>query len=193
MLNWKALALTATMTALGGAALADGWMLNGDASRIAFGSVKENIIGEVHSFQKVSGSASADGAVKVEIDLASVDTLIDIRNERMVEHVFKKTPKAVIEAQIDMDSVASLDVGAGAVIEATGTIEVVGNALEIDTEMYVTRISADQVMVTTNDMIMLHTEDLELDGGIDVLQSLAGLSLITRVSPVTLRLVFDAA
>jgi hypothetical protein len=40
-------------------------------------------------------------------------------------------------------------------------------------------------------MLMLSTADLGVDGGIDMLQSLAKLSGITRVTPITLRMVFQ--
>lgn len=54
------------------------------------------------------------------------------------------------------------------------------------------RLSADKVLVTSDGMIMLATEDTAFDAGIDKLQELASLDGIMRVSPVTLRLVFDA-
>ena len=54
------------------------------------------------------------------------------------------------------------------------------------------RLRADKVLVTSDGMIMLATEDAAFDAGIDKLQELASLDGITRVSPVTLRLVFDA-
>lgn len=191
MFKLKFLALAASLVAFGGIASAETWTLNADASRVAFGSVKKDTVGEVHSFEGLSGTVAADGTVAVEIDLTSVETLIDIRNERMVEHVFNNTPKAMINASIDLDEVSGLAVGESTLVDATGTIELIGNSLELDTEMFVLRVSDSQVMVTTNDMIMLSTADLGLTAGIDKLMELAKLPGITRVSPVTLRFVFD--
>ena len=191
MRKFKTLALAGMLAAAGSFATAESWTLNGDSSRIAFGSVKKDVIGEVHHFGGVSGSVSADGAVALEIDLGSVETYIDIRNERMIEHVFKKTPKATINAQIDMSDVAALGVGESTVLEADGILQLVGTELDLYADMFVLRISPTQVMVSTNDMIMLSMEDVELMAGIDKLMALAELPGITRVSPVTLRLVFD--
>jgi cytochrome c2 len=170
---------------------ADTWTLNGDASHVAFGSIKKDTIGEVHRFDGLSGTVSAGGDVAVEINLASVETLIDIRNERMQEFVFQSAPKAMINASIDMSDVSGLAAGESAVVDATGTIQLAGNTLELDAEMFVVRISDSQVMVTTNDMIMLSIEDMGLTAGIDKLMELANLPGITRVSPVTLRFIFD--
>ena len=193
MFNFRTFALAGALAAAGTIATADGaWTLDGDASRIAFGSIKKDIIGEVHSFDEISGQVAEDGAVSIDIALASVETLIDIRNERMIVHVFKNTPKATINAEIDMADVNDLPVGESTLIDTTGTIALVGEQLEVYTELFVTRLTETRVMVTTNDMIMLTTADLNLTAGIDKLMALADLPGITRVSPITLRLMFDA-
>lgn len=191
MFKLKLVALAAAFAALGGMATAQSWTLNGEASKVAFGSIKSNEVGEVHSFSGLSGSAQPDGTVMVEIDLSTVETLIDIRNERMVEYVFQNVPKAVINAEIEMEEVNGLGVGESTVVEAFGSLTLVGNELDIDAEMYVLRVSETQVMVTTNDMIMLSTEEIGINAGVDKLMELAELPSITRVSPVTLRLMFD--
>lgn len=187
----KTLALAGLITAIGGFASAESWTLNGDTSRVAFGSVKSDTNGEVHHFNGLSGSVSAEGAVSIAIDLASVETNIDIRNERMAEYVFNNTPQAMIAAQIDMTEVVGLAVGESTVVEADGSLTLVGSEVELYAEMYVLRISEDQVMVSTNDMIMLSMEDVGLIAGINKLRELAELPGITQVSPVTLRLMFD--
>lgn len=192
MYKLKNLTMAALVATLGSMAAADSWTLDADSSHIAFGSVKKDTVGEVHSFERLSGTVGADGATKIEIDLSSVQTLIDIRNERMVEHVFKNAPTATLNAQIDMAEVSALAVGASAVVDATGNLELAGTALELDAELFVLRISDTKVMVSTNDMIMLSMADMGLSAGIDKLMELAKLPGITRVSPVTLRLVFDA-
>ncbi len=192
MFKLKSIAAVVFVSLLGSAALAQDWTLDGASSHIAFGSVKKNTVGEVHTFETLSGTVTADGAATIEIDLASVETLIDIRNERMVEYVFQNTPTATITAQIDMGVVSALAVGDSTVLDASGSLSLVGNALDINTELFVLRVSESRVMVTTQGMIMLSTVDLGLTAGIDKLMELANLPGITRVSPVTLRLIFDA-
>jgi len=64
------------------------WNLSNADSKVAFGSVKADVVGEVHQFGSVSGNMNDNGVATIEIDLASVNTNIDIRNERMQEHVF---------------------------------------------------------------------------------------------------------
>ena len=82
------------------------WKSIGDESLIAFGSVKKDVVGEVHTFGDVSGTVSEGGDVAIAIQLASVETNIDIRNERMLEHVFQGgKAKAMVSGEIDLDEV----------------------------------------------------------------------------------------
>ena len=181
-----ALALTVPMAA------AETWTLNGDMSNIAFGSVKNEYNGEVHSFSTISGSVDAQGQVVVSVPLTSVETMIDIRNERMRELVFKNSPTATVSATVDMVALDKLGVGESMVTETEGTLSLLGQEVAIYSDLFVIRVGEDKVMVTTDGMLMLATDELGVDAAIDQLQDIAGLDSITRVSPVTVRLVFDS-
>ena len=181
-----ALALMAPM------AVAETWTLNGDMSNIAFGSVKNEYNGEVHHFSTLSGSVDAQGQVVVSVPLASVETMIDIRNERMRELVFKNSPTATVSATVDMVALDQLGVGESMVAETEGTLSLLGQEVALYSDLFVIRVGEDKVMVTTDGMLMLATDELGVDAAIDQLQEIAGLDSITRVSPVTVRLVFDS-
>ena len=178
------------------AAYADGhatsWTLDPALSNVSFGSIKNDAVGEAHSFGDVSGSVDASGAVTIELSLASVNTNIDIRNDRMIDHVFKNAPTATVTAQIDMTDLAALDVGAATTVETEGTLSLLGTDTDLDARFFIMRVSEEQVLVITDGMVMLSTEDAGIDSGIDVLQQLASLDSITRVSPITMRLFFNA-
>ena len=181
------------LTLMSGQAFAAGWTLNSDESRLAFASVKSEVIGEVHSFENLSGGVDEAGMATIEIDLASVQTNIDIRNERMIKYVFEAAPSAMIKAQIDMTAVKDLAPGESATVYTEATLSFLGIDNELDTDLHVVRLADNKVMVTTNDMIFVDTELLEIDLGVDKLMELASLESITRAVPVTLRLVYDVA
>ena len=168
------------------------WKSIGDESLIAFGSVKKDVVGEVHTFGDVSGTVSEGGDVAIAIQLASVETNIDIRNERMIEHVFKGMDAvANLTGSVDMDDVNALAVGATTVTDFEGTLSLAGVASDIETELFVARLSEDRVLVTTSDILMLSTADIGVNAGVDKLMELASLPGITRVSPATVRMVFE--
>lgn len=183
--------LAALATALTtGIAQAESWKLDGGNSRLGFGSVKNHYIGEAHGITTLSGTVT-DGKVEIVIDLSSVQTNIDIRNERMVEHVFKNAPTAKLTADLDMDTLKTMRPGDTGVMEVDATLSFLGQEINVFTQMFLARMSDDRVLVTTNDMLYIATDELGIDAGIDMLQELASLDDITRSVPVTLRMVFD--
>lgn len=184
------LAMVLSMSAF--SAQAESWSLDPALSNVSFASIKNDYFGESHQFRNVSGNVSQTGVVEINIDLASVETNIDIRNERLIEQVFRTAQQATVTAEVDMTEFNDIAVGEGRTIDTFGNLSLVGLDTELDAKLFVMRISEEQVLVTTEGMVMISTEDAGLDKGIDVLQDLAGLDSITRVSPVTMRLVFNA-
>ena len=170
----------------------ESWSSVAEHSSIAFGSVKKDVVGEVHHFDSVSGTVKADGSVSIMIDVTSVETNIEIRNERMLKHVFSDgLALAKIEGSIDMSDVNGLDIGSTDVVDFEGVLTLAGVPADIEAEMLVARLSENRVLVTTADFIMVSTADLGIDPGIDQLMALAKLPSITRVTPVTIRMVFE--
>ena len=180
------------LVGLSGAAKADTWTLDGEASRVSFGSIKKDKVGEAHGFSGLSGSVSDDGAVQVTIDLNTVETNIDIRNERMIEHVFKGVGEAAISAQVDMDELNGLAVGASTLVDVEGVLSFLGTDIELEAEMFAMRVAENRVLVTSNDLLFLSTEEAGITAGIDKLMELAKLPGITRTAPVMLRFVFTS-
>lgn len=196
MSKFKTIAAAVTFSLLAGAGFAGGhakgWTIDTDLSAVSFGSVKNDYLGESHTISDVTGTVDANGAVSITLGLASVETMIDIRNERMREIVFANAPTATISAQLDMAELSGLEAGAAAIIETYGTLNLLGTDTELDASFFVMRLNEDQVLVATNGMMMLSTEDTAFDASLDKMQELASLDSITRVSPVTMRLVFTA-
>ncbi|WP_282605498.1 YceI family protein [Pelagibius sp. Alg239-R121] len=182
------------LAVLTGTAQAESWSLSSEESKVSFGSIKKGSVGEVHHFGSVTGQVAADGAVKVEIDVASVETWIDIRNERMLKWVFDAVsfPKAVISAQIDMSELEALKPGETTSMDVTANLSVAGQNGELEASLFVARLSDGKVLVTSDEMLMLSTADFGLAEGVEKLREIAKLDSIAQAAPVSLRLVFTA-
>jgi polyisoprenoid-binding protein YceI len=192
MTRFKMTAAAVAIVLAAPAAFAETWTLDGEMSKISFGSIKNEYNGEVHHFGGLSGTVDGQGLVSITVPLASVETMIDIRNERMREIVFNNSPTATLSATVDMAALGGLDIGEGMVTEADGTLTFLGKEVDLFTNLFVMRVGEGKVLVTTDGMLMVATDELGIDAPIDMLQEIAGLDGITRVSPVTLRLVFDS-
>ena len=107
------------MTLLASAQAAAQWTLSADDSSLSFISVKAEHIAEVHSFARLSGEIDSGGEAVVSIDLTSVQTGIDIRNERMQSMLFNTDmyPRAQVSADVDAAALSSMAVGESAVLE----------------------------------------------------------------------------
>ncbi|MEL6550545.1 MAG: YceI family protein [Pseudomonadota bacterium] len=178
--------VTATM------AQAEMWTLDGANSKVGFGSVKSDVIGESHSFSGLSGTVSEEGMVALTIDLATVDTGIDIRNERMQEHVFSMMPTAELMAEVDMGAMEALGVGETMTSTVEGTLMFLGEEVFVDLPVIAARLGEDQVLIVSDGITYVSTEELGIDAGIDTLMEIAGLERIDRAVPVSVRLMFNA-
>lgn len=188
-------AVTGASVMIAGAASAGGhaaWSLDAEMSAVSFGSIKNDYTGESHGFESISGLVTEDGAVSVVLDLASVQTNIDIRNERMIEHVFGDAATAELTAMIDMAAMEALAVGDAITTEVDGTLMLLGGEVPLYVNMFILRIAEDQVLAVTDGMVFVSTEEAGVDAGVSILQELAGLDSITRVFPVSMRLMFNA-
>ena len=191
------LAAAITLTACGQtepAAVTEGaWTLDGEASTLAYVSIKSGEIAETNEFEKLSGSVAADGAAKVEIDLGSLETGVDIRNERMRDIFFNvaEFPTATVSAKIDPAAFEKLAVGESTTMALPATLSVKGVETAVEPEVTVTRAGPDRVSVVTIKPVIVMADALDLTDGLAELQELAGLPSITPAVPVTFSLAFN--
>lgn len=164
------------------------WQLNNDASSLHFISVKKGDIAETHHFKALSGSITDEGKASLAIDLASVNTKIPIRDQRMQEFLFET--KAFTTANVSLD-LGKDGVKAG-VQSLTATLDLHGVKKEVKADVVVTE-AGDQVQVTTVAPIVVNAPDFSLDAGVEKLRELAQLDVISKAVPVTFNLVFDKA
>lgn len=168
------------------------WALDPVGSRLAYVSIKAGEIAESNRFDTLSGTVAADGTATLDIDLASVNTGVDIRNERMREIFFQvaDNPKAVVTAKLDPAAFAGLAVGQSITRSMNATIALKGVESTVETEVLVTRVSADRVTVVPTAPVIISTDMFELTDELGELRALAQLPSITPAVPVTFALTF---
>lgn len=183
-------AISATML-LANSAFAD-WTLDAENSNISYGTIKNSMIGESNTFKTISGTIDDNGHINIDISLASVDTQLELRDERMRDIVFKVAENVSAKLSGDMNLEAHNDqaVGTSRVIEATIALELVGEKLEHDVMLVVTRLAENKVMVTPHGVIFIDADEYELLDALEELRELAGLDSIASVVPMSFYLTF---
>lgn len=168
------------------------WTLDPATSRLGYVSIKAGEIAENNAFETLSGTVAADGTAQVSIDLASVSTGVDIRNERMREIFFQvvDNPSAVVTAKLDPAAFAGLAVGQSLARPLKATLALKGVEQEFETEVLVTRTAEDRVTVAPTAPVIITSDMFELTDELGELRALAQLPSITPAVPVTFMLTF---
>jgi polyisoprenoid-binding protein YceI len=169
------------------------WMLVKDESSLSFVSTKTQPISEVQQFRTLSAEFGPEGKLQVEIELGSIDSGIEIRDTRMREKLFlvDKFPTAKLTAQLP-DSVLTLAKGNSVLVTLPAELSIMGISKTISATVQVTRKADDGIVATSTQPILISATDFGLTSGIEILQTLAGLSGIGLTIPVNFNLVFLA-
>ena len=162
-------------------------------SQVPFTSNKTNkqnkTITEESSFATSSAQLSADGAFAMSIDLASVKTNIDLRDERLRDWVFEvaKFPKAEISGKIDMNAIGSLKTGDSLQLKQPLTLDIHGNKLDIDAQLMLKRSADNSISVETTEPVMLDAKKMGMSEGVAKLVEVMALASINEQIPVTFK------
>lgn len=173
-------------------AFAADWKLDSDRSTLHFVSVKNDTVAEIHRFTELSGEI-VDGELKVTIPVASIDTTIPIRNERMLAHLFNADDYAAVTATAKIPSdIYDLETATGTLpVIVPMTVFIAGEAVEVEAALQVTKLDADHVVATTSQPVLINAKAFGLIEGINKLQKIAGLKAIDHVVPVTFSVQFN--
>lgn len=168
------------------------WTLNTDSSFLNFATTKNVHNLEVHGFTTLSGEMTQTTA-HIIIDLNSVATGVDIRDQRMREVLFKTdvNPTAVATVNIPPSLIQNAT-GAGTDTPITATLALNGVSKTVSTNVSVSRTANNRVIVRSLAPILIKADEYYLHNGVEALRVAATLNSINHSVPVDFVLVFDA-
>lgn len=168
-----------------------GWQLNNAESNLSFVSIKKDVVAEVHHFTSMQGKVSNSGFAKLVIDLASIESNIDIRNQRMKKHLFKvgSFANATIETKFDAKLLSELAEGTSMVTVLPFSLNLHGQKQSFEAQVRVTKL-AEQLLVSNISTIIVNAAEFDMVKGIEKLAELAGLPNIAMAVPVNFNLAF---
>ena len=137
-----------------------------------------------------SGTLEENGAFSVDISLDSVDTGIEIRDERMRELLFQtdRYPRARLSAQLDMAQLKTIGPGEQGSVTAEAELNLHGQRASLTIDAAVARLEDGTLLVTSEEPLVVTASQFELLAGIERLREIAGLPSISPAVPVTFRL-----
>jgi polyisoprenoid-binding protein YceI len=129
---------------------------------------------------------------ELTISLDSVETLIEIRNERMREMLFETVtfPTATAGATVAPELIATLADGGTVVTDVTFTLALHGVEKPFTVPVVITGEKGGAIQLFTPAPVIVNAADFGLEAGVAALQKVAGLQAISTAVPVTVHLVF---
>lgn len=166
------------------------------ASSLRFVSTKAGAAGvggvvEVHRFDRFQGGLGADGTVRLDIDLASVNTGVGIRDERLRTMLFNVavSPRATFTAKLDPAALDALPANGSLDLDVSGTLSLAGQARPTSAALRVTRLPQRALQVVTRAPIVVDAQQFGLKPGVEALREVMGLAFLAAAAPVTLNVV----
>lgn len=173
-------------------AFATQWQLDSDNSQLNFISTKKTHVSEIHQFKTLDGTIDDSGNVNITIDLASIDTKIPVRDERMTTFLFEIAtyPVAVLKATIDPEAIDAIAEGASSELTVDATLELHGQTVPHTLDVVVMRLVGAKLSVVSVKPVLLNVTDFSLVAGVEKLRELASLPSISYTVPVSFYLNF---
>lgn len=162
-----------------------------DNADIDFLSIKVNqkkrSVTEESNFTASTARLEADGSFTLNVDLKSVKTNIDLRDERLRDWVFEtaRFGTATITGKVDMAAIDKLAVGQRLTLEQPLKLDLHGSKADIDATLSVYRRTADIIDVQTMNPVILNMQELGLGEGVNKLIDVMGLLTIADQVPVS--------
>jgi len=171
------------------------WNLNGSDSSFHFVTSKNAAISEINTFMELSGEISNSGEASLLIPLASVESYIDIRNERMREMLFNVDthPQARATLSVDTSQVQNLSPGSSISGDHQVTVTLHGVSQNITANLTVTKLTANRIKVEPAVPLIISADRFNLGAGVEALREIAGLTSINHSVVIDFSLIFDAS
>ena len=168
------------------------WKLDGAASSFYYVTNKAAAVSEVNTFKGLSGAISEQGAATLSIDLATVDTAVDVRNQRMRDIVFQvaQFPKADVSVAVDTAALSALKAGSSVTGSYPVSVSLHGMKAELMADLQVTRLDAKTLQVQLARPLIVAASSFGLVDAVEELRKLANLASITPNVVVDFTLVY---
>lgn len=186
------LLLGASLLAAAVSARAD-WQLDAAASSLFYVTSKASAVSEVNSFATLGGGIDAQGKATLGIDLASVQTAVEIRDQRMREIAFQteQFPQATVSLQVDLAALDAMAAGSSTSASHTATVALHGVSQELTVDLRIIKLDADSIQVQNAKPLIVAAGSFGLAEAVEQLREIAGLPAINPNVVVDFTLVYN--
>jgi polyisoprenoid-binding protein YceI len=151
------------------------------------GTPGTSAIEEVQTFRQIDGSVGDDGKLVFDVELASVETNIGLRNERIKEILFKvaDNPKAVFTGIVDARRLNALPAGSSVDMDVIGQLTLNGQSRPLTASVRVVKLASGALLVGTRVPLVVNLKDYGLQDGVEALRAVMNLDVLASAAPVS--------
>ena len=181
-----------TAVALASSAASADWQLDAAASSFYYVTDKAAAVSEVNSFTGLAGGISDAGAATLTIDLATVDTAVEIRNQRMRDILFQvaQFPQANVKVTVDAEALGDMQPGMATTGSYPVEVSLHGVVVQMNADLQVLKLNADTLQVQLARPLIVAASAFGLAEGVEELRKVANLASITPNVVVDFTLVY---
>ena len=167
------------------------WVLNNKASTLNFITTMNASKTEVLTFKKLQGKI-AGTKVTLSVDLSSVDTGIEIRDERLRELFFNiaKFPTATVTLDIKKSDIYPMKPGQIKTLALDAEITIQGIEQTMPVQLQVVELEKNQRLIFSSQPVIVDLKNFNLLKGVNALREIANLKSINTAVPITFSLLF---
>ena len=168
------------------------WSLDNEVSAFYYVTSKASAVSEINTFTELSGAISEQGAATLVIDLSSVDTTLEARDERMRNIVFQveEHPEAIVSLAVDAAALDAMAAGSSSSADYSVTVNLRGMDVAVDATLQLIKLDADSVQVQLSKPLLVGAASFGLTEAVEELRELAGLPAINPNVVVDFTLVY---
>jgi polyisoprenoid-binding protein YceI len=168
------------------------WQLDAGASALYYVTSKASAVSEVNSFATLAGAIDAQGRAVLEIDLASVQTNIEVRDQRMRDIVFQtgQYPRATVTLQVDTAALDAMAIGSSATMSHEAMLNLHGMTQPLAVELLVLKLEDGSVQASNSKPVLVAAGAFGLAEAVEQLREIAGLPAINPNVVVDFTLVY---
>jgi outer membrane protein OmpA-like peptidoglycan-associated protein len=168
------------------------WVLDPRQSHLYMQTEKGEAIVEKHEFTSITGNVSRSGDAVLKIDLASLETGIDLRNVRMRFLLFEtfKFASAEITAKLDKSKLAAIATAARTSYTLPARVNLHGITKDFDIPVTIARVSDTAVSVSTIKPVEVNAESFDFMKGLAKLSDAQNGVRIVPAASITFDLTF---
>lgn len=171
------------------------WQINLPSSSLTFNTTKSGVAGvggvtETMRFNHFKGGMDAQGNIQLHIDLASVDSGIAIRDERLQTMFWQVAthPNVNFTAKVKPEDLQKINAGkASLTVTVAGQLTMAGQSKPIQAELHVTPLHNKRI-ISTRRAVVINAGDFGMTEGVEALRAIMGLTYLSTSAPVTFQL-----